>query len=217
MAPTFSPLVSGIQNLSTKELLVSTAYHEAGHTIVSLMCGILPDYVEVKFDEKSERWDGVTALPKLDGETREKVINLFAICFGGLFSQAKHRVSQICPNEAVPYRELLKWASQGSSQPLEILLECGELLSIPTWWFQGGDLDQFQYLSSEVINSLGTNDYLATIQKAVRDKAIPILEREWDKVVSLAADLEGSVDGRTGRIHAEKLSDMLSQDRIALD
>ena len=196
--------------MPSKELLPSTAYHEAGHTVVAFECETLADYVEVHFNEEFERWEGVTALPELEGETNEKLINSFAICFGGLFSQAKHRVNQICPDEEVPYTELLNWVFKGLAQPFEMLLKCGEELLIPTWWFQGGDCDQFQYLSAEAIETLGEHDYLVVIQKAVLQKTIPILDREWDRVESLAAALIASVDGSEGRIPSEQLSSLLS-------
>jgi hypothetical protein len=184
------------------EWKTSAAHHEAGHVIIARSRGITPNYVEIKYNPDLRRWEGTTELPELTGETHEKVISQFAICFAGCFAQVKHAVRSLGSTEPIPWAELLDWTMFRSEQPLKLSLGDGKQFQVPSWWFEGGDKQTFAYLAEKTIDALGGHNFKALLQRAVKHTTVPVLEEieSWRKVEALAASLVGSAVDGVGRV-----------------
>lgn len=186
----------------TDEWKTSAAYHEAGHVIIARSRGITPKYVEIKYNPTRHRWEGTTELPELTGPTEEKIVSQLAICFAGCFAQVKHAIRRFSPSEPIPWRELLDWMIFRLDHPLELSLSCGKRLQVPSWWFEGGDNQNFACIAEKTIEVLGEHNFKALLQRAVRHTTIPVLDDAvfWSKVEALAALLVGSTADGLGRV-----------------
>jgi hypothetical protein len=181
----------------------SAAHHEADHVIVARSRGITPNYVEIQFNPKHRRWEGTTELPELQSKSRIGLLPSRWSRLSGCFAQVKHAIRSLGSTEPIPWAELLDWTVLRSEQPLEVALADGKQIQVPSWWFEGGDKQTFNYLAEKTIDALGGHNFKALLQRGVKHTTIPVLDdvHSWRKVEMLAALLVASAVDGVGRVN----------------
>ena len=192
----------------TDEGIVSAAHHEAGHAVLGKSQGLVPIYVEIRYNATKRRWEGTTEFPELCGPPiEEKIAIQMAICFAGCFAQVKYAIRALHPTEPIPWKELFEWMVVGSNEPLDISLSSGDTIHVPSWWFEGHDKQTLEYIADVTSEHLGERRFLGLLQKAVPRTTVPVLEdpKSWGKLEHLASLLVRAVDGGIARLDAAEI------------